>query len=83
MRNCSRLLAELINVLEITGLNFDNHIRASVRAKGEHPFHVVKDFVKHRKTSYRGLAKNTAQLLTLFGLADLMLAKSYLIALHA
>jgi IS5 family transposase len=57
--------------------------KASVRAKVEHPFHVVKNLFKHRKTRYRGLAKNTAQLLTLFGLANLMLAKRRLVALPA
>jgi IS5 family transposase len=34
----------------------------------------------HRKTRYRGLAKNTAQLLTLFGLANLVLARRRLLA---
>ena len=57
--------------------------KASVRAKVEHPFHVVKNLFKHRKTRYCGLAKNTAQLLTLFALANLMLAKKCLMALHA
>jgi IS5 family transposase len=32
---------------------------------------------------YRGLAKNTAQLHTLFGLANLMIAKRRLFELHA
>ena len=50
------------------------HLKASVRAKVEHPFHVVKNLFRHRKTRYRGLAKNTAQLFTLFGLANLVLA---------
>lgn len=50
------------------------HLEASVRAKVEHPFHVLKNLVRHRKTRYRGLAKNIAQLYTLFGLADLVLA---------
>jgi len=59
------------------------HAKASIRAKVEHPFHVVKNLFKHRKTRYRGLAKNTAQLLTLFGMANLMLAKKRLIAIHA
>jgi IS5 family transposase len=59
------------------------HAKASIRAKVEHPFHVVKNLFKHRKTRYRGLTKNTAQLLTLFGMANLMLAKKRLIALHA
>ena len=49
-------------------------LKASVRAKVEHPFHVIKNLFRHRKTRYRGLAKNTAQLFTLFGLANLVLA---------
>ena len=50
------------------------HLKASVRAKVEHPFHVVKNLFRHRKVRYRGLAKNTAQLFTLFGFANLLLA---------
>jgi IS5 family transposase len=57
--------------------------KASVRAKLEHPFHVMKILFKHRKARYRGLAKDTAQLLTLFGLANPMLAKRRLMALPA
>lgn len=49
-------------------------LKASVRAKVEHPFHVVKNLFRYRKTRYRGLAKNTAQLFTLFGFANLVLA---------
>ena len=49
-------------------------VKAGVRAKVEHPFHVIKNLFRHRKTRYRGLAKNTAQLFTLFGLANLVLA---------
>jgi IS5 family transposase len=54
------------------------HTKARIRAKVEHPFHVVKNLFKHKKTRYRGLAKNAAQLLTLFGLANLMLTKGRL-----
>jgi len=43
---------------------------------------VVKNLFKHRKTRYRGLAKNMAQLLTLFGMANLLLARKRLIAIH-
>ena len=57
--------------------------KASIRSKVEHPFHVVKNLFRHRKARYRGLEKNTAQLYTLFGLANLVLAKSRLLALHA
>ncbi len=48
--------------------------KASVRAKVEHPFHVLKNLFHHRKTRYRGLAKNTTQLFSLFAFANLVLA---------
>jgi IS5 family transposase len=53
--------------------------KASTRAKVEHPFHVVKNLFRHRKTRYRGLEKNTAQLFSLFGFANLMLARRWLL----
>lgn len=53
--------------------------KAQVRAIVEHPFHVLKNLFKHRKVRYRGLAKNTAQLFSLFGLVNLMLAKRWLL----
>ena len=55
------------------------HTKARIRAKVEHPFHVVKNLFRHRKTRYRGLAKNTAQLFSLFGFAKLVLAKRALL----
>ena len=58
-------------------------IKASLRAKVEHPFHVVKNLFRHRKARYRGLAKNHAQLLSLFALANLMIAKRRLVELGA
>jgi IS5 family transposase len=57
--------------------------KASVRAKVEHPFHIVKNVFCLKKVRYRGLAKNTAQLFTLFGLANLLIAKRRLFALHS
>jgi hypothetical protein len=56
-------------------LEWVEQIKASIRAKVEHPFHVVKNLFRHRKTRYRGLAKNTAQLHTLFAMANLVLAR--------
>ena len=56
------------------------YLKAKVRAKVEHPFHVVKNRFQHRKTRYRGLAKNTAQMFSLFGLANLLLAKRHLLS---
>lgn len=49
-------------------------LKASVRAKVEHPFHIIKNLFGLRKVRYRGLAKNTARLYTLFGLANLVIA---------
>lgn len=54
--------------------------KASIRAKVEHPFHVVKNLFSHRKARYQGWAKNTAQLFALFGFANLMLARRWLLA---
>jgi len=57
-------------------------LKAGIRAKVEHPFHVIKNLFRHRKTRYRGLAKNEAQLFSLFGFANLVLANSRLPAVH-
>lgn len=51
-----------------------------VRAKVEHPFRVVKRQFGYVKTRYRGLAKNRAQLFTLFALVNLFLVRRKLIA---
>jgi len=54
-------------------------IKARIRARVEHPFHIIKNLFKHRKVRYKGLAKNTAQLHTLFALANLLIAKKSLL----
>jgi IS5 family transposase len=61
------LLGKLIEQLEKT--------KASIRAKVEHPFRVLKRQFGHVKVRYRGLAKNTAQLKTLFALVNLWLVR--------
>ena len=58
-------------------------LKASVRAKVEHPFHVVKNLFCHKKVRYKGLTKNEAQLFSLFALANLVIAKRRLLAIHA
>jgi IS5 family transposase len=50
-------------------------IKASIRAKLEHPFRVIKRQFGHVKVRYRGLAKNTAQLRTLFALSNLWMVR--------
>ena len=48
-----------------------NRRRSQARARGEHPFQVVKHLWGFVKVRFRGLAKNLAQAYTLFGLANL------------
>jgi IS5 family transposase len=62
----------LIDALERT--------KASVRAKVEHPFRVVKRQFGFVKVRYRGILKNTAQLHTLFALSNLWMARRRLMA---
>jgi IS5 family transposase len=53
-------------------------LKASIRAKVEHPFRVIKRQFGHVKVRYRGLAKNTAQLHTLFALSNLWMVRRQL-----
>ncbi len=53
-------------------------LKASVRAKVEHPFRVIKCQFGFTKVRYKGLAKNTAQLITLFALSNLWMARRQL-----
>ena len=49
--------------------------KARIRAKVEHPFRVIKRQFGYTKVRYRGLAKNTAQLQTLFALSNLWMVR--------
>ncbi|MCL1550781.1 IS5 family transposase [Xanthomonas nasturtii] len=55
------------------------HFKASVRAKVEHPFRVIKRQFGYTKVRYRGLAKNTAQVMTLFALSNLWMKRKQLL----
>ena len=57
--------------------------KASVRAKVEHPFRVLKRQFGFMKVRYRGLMKNTAQLITLFALSNLWMMRGKLMAVQA
>ncbi len=58
-------------------------VKAGIRARVEHPFRVLKRQFGHVKVRYRGLAKNTAQLHTLFALANLWLVRRKLLGAMA
>ena len=53
-------------------------LKAQMRAKVEHPFRVVKRQFGFVKVRYRGLKKNTAQLVTLFALSNLWMVRGKL-----
>jgi IS5 family transposase len=53
-------------------------LKASVRAKVEHPFRVIKQQFGYAKVRYRGLAKNTARLTMLVALGNLWMARRQL-----
>ena len=53
--------------------------KAQIRSKVEHPFRVIKRQFGYVKTRFRGLAKNTAQLVTLFALSNLWMARRHLL----
>jgi len=56
-----------------------NRKRSAKRARGEHPFRVVKHLWGFTKTRYRGIAKNAARAFTMFALANLYLLRRQLL----
>ena len=54
--------------------------KASIRARVEHPFRVIKRQFGYAKVRFRGLAKNTSQVLTLFALSNLWMARKQLLS---
>jgi IS5 family transposase len=57
--------------------------QASIRARVEHPFRVIKCQFGLLKVRFRGLAKDTAHLLMLFALSNLWMARKKLMAIAA
>ncbi len=53
--------------------------KARIRAKVEHPFRVIKRQFGYTKVKYRALDKNTANLVTLFALSNLWMARRSLL----
>jgi IS5 family transposase len=57
------------------------YIKAAVRSKVEHPFRVIKRQFVYQKVRFKGLAKNTAQIQTLFALSNLWMMRRTLLTL--
>ena len=56
-------------------------LKAGIRAKVEHPFRVIKRQFGFTKVRYKGLKKNTAQIITLFALSNLWMVRNKLMVL--
>jgi len=56
--------------------------KAGIRAKVEHPLRVIKRQFGFTKVRYRRLAKNTAQIVTLFALSNLWMARRQLMGVQ-
>jgi transposase, IS5 family len=50
-------------------------LKVSIGARLEHPFRVIKCQFGHRKAGFRGLPKNTNQLLVMFALLNLWVVR--------
>ena len=76
-------IAKLPDGRRKTAIQRQEHRKASVRAKVEHPFRVIKRQFGLTKVRFRGLAKNTAHVVTLFALSNLWMARRQLMAMAA
>lgn len=69
----STLLGQVQQALE--------HVKARIRARGEHPFYVIKRLFGFAKCPYRGLKKNADKLTMCAALANLYMARRQLLML--
>ncbi len=77
MRPGKRRALNLDNAADVL-IDQAEKIKAGIRAKVEHPFRVIKRQFGFVKVRYRGLKKNTAQLVTLFALSNLWMVRGKL-----
>ncbi|QGF93038.1 IS5 family transposase [Pseudomonas sp. CFSAN084952] len=55
------------------------NVKAQTRAKVEYPLRVIKRQFGYTKVRFRGLAKNTGKMMTLFALSNLWMARRHLL----
>lgn len=58
-------------------------MKTSISVKVEHPFRVIKRQFGFNMVRYRSLTKNTAQIVTLFALSNLWMARRRLMEVEA
>ena len=83
MRPGKRKKLDKDNKLADALINKVEKIKASIRAKVEHPFRVIKRQFGFTKVRYRGLKKNTLQIKTLFALSNLWMVRHKLTGAQA
>jgi transposase, IS5 family len=66
---------KIANARERAKVQREERRKAQIRARVEHPFRVIKCQFDYTKVRFKGLMKNTAQIVTLFALANLYLAR--------
>ena len=77
MRPSKRKTLDLDNAVDAL-IDKAEKIKASIQAKVEHPFRVIKHQFGCVKVRYRGLKKNTPQLVTLVALSNLWMVRGKL-----
>lgn len=60
-----------------------NREQNRTRSRGEHAFRIVKHLWNYQKVRYKGLAKNGAQIFSLFALANLYMVRKDLLMMRA
>lgn len=73
-----KLSIQLLATINATLVTKGLMLKASVRAKVEHSFRVIKCLLGFTKVRYKDLAKNTTQLITLFALSNLWMTRNRL-----
>ena len=56
-------------------------VKASLRARGKHPFRVIKSQFGYVNVRYRGLARNTTQLMILFAMNNPWMVRKILMSM--
>ena len=74
----ARMLLEEENLQKLQDLV--ETAKAHIRAKGEHPFRVIKQQFGFQKTRLRGMVKNRCKVNVLAALTNLFLARRQLLA---
>ena len=71
---------KIANAKERAKAQREEKSKAQIRARVGHPFRVIKRQFGYMKVRFKGLMKNAAQIVTLFALANLYLARRHLMA---